>query len=61
MKRIAIVIPTFNRKKEICDLLDQLLVQKKNLELEGIQILIIVVVDGSTDGTLDVLYEFRDK
>jgi GT2 family glycosyltransferase len=48
---VCIVIPTFNRKKQLCLLLTQLMQQKVN----NIVYKIVVVVDGSTDGTYEVL------
>ena len=50
-KKIAAIIPTFNRKNELKRLHCALLIQtNENIELE-----IVVVVDGSTDGTLKML------
>lgn len=51
MKKIAIVIPTFNRR----DLLRDLLQQLYSIEQPKADISIIVVVDGSNDGTLEML------
>ena len=49
--KIAVIIPTYNRKTYLRTLLSQLYKQEKNdLALE-----IIVVVDGSTDGTFEML------
>lgn len=55
--KIAAVIPTYNRKPYLKNLLQQLHTQKvKNILLD-----IVVVVDGSTDGTLEMLRsEFPD-
>jgi len=53
--KVSIVIPTFNGAKKLNTLLDSLLRQnKKNFET-------VVVVDGSTDNTLDVLNEYVDR
>lgn len=54
MINIAIVIPTHNRQEELSDILDDLDKQ----ELEKVQLSKIIVVDGSTDGTLEML-KFR--
>jgi len=54
---LCIVIPTFNRKKQLSALLHQFQQQK----VKDIQFKIVVVVDGSTDGTNEVLQtEFPD-
>ena len=54
---ITIIIPTFNRKEYLRNILAQLLSQQL---LESISLNIIVVVDGSTDGTLEMLQsEFK--
>lgn len=46
--KLAIVIPTYNRKELLCRLLLQIKNQKINKDYS---ILVIVVLDGSTDGT----------
>ena len=52
MMKIGVVIPTFNRKKHLQALLGSL----RNQRLEdGIELAVIVVVDGSTDGTIEML------
>ncbi|UCH97479.1 MAG: glycosyltransferase family 2 protein [Candidatus Aminicenantes bacterium] len=48
---ITVVIPTYNRK----NYLRKLLVQLKNQVLKNAATAIVVVVDGSTDGTLEML------
>ncbi len=50
--RLAILIPTFNRKDAIIHLLQQLYLQKKSL---GLNVQIIVINDGSKDGTKEVI------
>lgn len=50
--KIVIVIPTHNRKKLLLSLLKQLHFQKN---LNRYNIFIIVVVDGSTDGTIEMI------
>ncbi|NIM16682.1 MAG: glycosyltransferase [Candidatus Aminicenantes bacterium] len=53
MKKITVVIPTYNRK----DYLYRLLVQLNNqvFDKADAQLSILVVVDGSTDGTIEML------
>lgn len=54
---LCIVIPTFNRKKQLSDLLRQF----KKQQVKDIQFKIVVAVDGSTDGTYEILAtEFPD-
>ena len=48
---LSIVIPTFNRKQPLSILLNQF----KGQKITGIEYKIVVVVDGSTDGTLEML------
>lgn len=48
---LCVVVPTFNRKNELATLLKQF----KQQYVKGIEFKIVVVVDGSTDGTLDLL------
>ncbi len=49
---ISIIIPTFNRKKTLELLLDQLIIQIDNCTLN---VYLIVVVDGSNDGTIEMI------
>lgn len=49
--KVAVVIPTFNRKEYLKKLLDQIRVQ----DINNVIIMPIVVVDGSTDGTSEML------
>lgn len=51
MLKISVVIPTYNRKQELCKLLTQL----NHQIFSGFQIQVFVVVDGSTDGTVEIL------
>ena len=53
MKKIGVIIPTYNRK----DLLLKLLSQIKDQEtgLSSVEVIPIIVVDGSTDGTIEAL------
>jgi GT2 family glycosyltransferase len=51
MKRLSIIIPTYNRKDYLARLLDQLGGQT----ISGVEISIVVVVDCSSDGTLEML------
>jgi GT2 family glycosyltransferase len=48
---LCIVIPTFNRKKQLAILLEQL----KTQQVVGLKCATIVVVDGSKDGTIELL------
>lgn len=50
--KIAVVIPTFNRCKQLAKILSQLLSQSLNLDSS---LEIFVVVDGSKDGTIEML------
>jgi GT2 family glycosyltransferase len=51
MLKLSIVIPTYNRKGAISHVLELL----KKQVVEGIDLSIIVVVDGSTDGTQETI------
>ncbi|MBK9284926.1 MAG: glycosyltransferase family 2 protein [Sphingobacteriaceae bacterium] len=51
MIKISVVIPTFNRREH----LKQLLIQLNEISGQNYCLEIIVVVDGSTDGTLELL------
>lgn len=51
MQKLAIVIPTFNRKNSICRLLESI----HHQILGNIKLSMIVVDDGSTDGTKDTI------
>jgi len=51
---IAVVIPTFNRKKQLQILLNSLMRQK----ICNINLITVVVDDGSTDGTAKMLMEY---
>lgn len=53
--KISIIITTFNRVDALCGLLGELDILISKLECQ--KILIVVVVDGSTDGTIDMLNE----
>lgn len=54
---LCIVIPTFNRKKQLSNLLTQF----KQQQLNNVHYKIVVAVDGSTDGTIELLKsEFPD-
>lgn len=52
MLKLGVIIPTFNRKSYLKIILKQLLSQAKNPSVELIP---VVVVDGSTDGTYEML------
>jgi len=49
--KLAIIVPTFNRRKYLKRLLAQLSMQK----VTGCHLEIVTVVDGSTDGTIEML------
>lgn len=53
--KISVIVPVYNTKDYLCKCLDSLLDQT----LDEIEIL--VVDDGSTDGTADLLKEYADK
>ena len=53
MKKIVAIIPTFNRKNHLENILKDIY----NQDLSTCQLDIITVVDGSTDGTLEMLKE----
>jgi len=54
MQNIVAIIPTYNRKEKLSLILSQLQNQKL---LRGIKLEIVVVIDGSTDGTLELLQD----
>ena len=51
MKRLVIVIPTHNRRYLLFSLLGQIF----NVDHSLFELVVIVVVDGSTDGTIEML------
>lgn len=53
--KISFVVPVFNKKEHIRDCLNSLISQ----DMDGIEI--IVINDGSTDNTLEILEEYKDK
>lgn len=59
MKKISIIIPTFNEEKNIGQTLDQLFQLINKIKL--IKYEIIVVDDGSTDKTLEILKKYPIK
>src|SRR3954468_3602153 len=52
MLKLGVIIPTFNRKSYLRVVLKQLLSQEKN---NSVEIIPVVIVDGSTDGTSEML------
>lgn len=52
MRKLGVVIPTFNRKSYLKGILKQLLSQEKIADL---QLIPVIVVDGSNDGTYEML------
>lgn len=55
---LAVIIPSFNRRNEITKLVKELRNQKN---LNGVNIHIFVVIDGSTDGTAEALTDLDDN
>jgi len=53
-KLVSVIVPTFNRKDKLVHVLDSLFEQ----ELDGLDLEVIIVDDGSSDGTEDVLRDF---
>ena len=53
--KISFVVPVFNKKEHIRDCLNSLISQ----DMDDIEI--IVINDGSTDNTLEILEEYKDK
>ena len=53
--KISFVVPVFNKKEHIMDCLNSLISQ----DMDDIEI--IVINDGSTDNTLEILEEYKDK
>jgi GT2 family glycosyltransferase len=53
MKNLAIIIPTFNRKVFLSNLLNQIY----NISSRDFKLYTVVVVDGSTDATIEMLSE----
>jgi len=59
MKKLSIIIPVYNEKKTILEILKR--VENVNLEDLGFEKEIIIVDDGSTDGTREILKKLRNK
>ena len=55
--KLSIIIPAFNEENTILGILDAV----ENVQLPGIEKEIIVIDDGSTDGTRDLLKGFSEK
>lgn len=55
MPTVCAIIPTFNRAQYIKECIDSLLLQSQKIDQ------IIVVNDGSTDNTLELLRDYEDK
>lgn len=51
--KVGVVVPTFNRKKHIKALLEQ--INEQRLQLSNLLVHCIVVVDGSNDGTIEII------
>lgn len=57
MKKVSVIIPAYNEKRTIAQIIER--VKAVDLEKRGIQKEIIVVDDGSTDGTAEILKEIK--
>ena len=53
--KISVVIPIFNEKDYVLNILEKVNNKKKNFNLE-----IIVIDDGSTDGTKKILEDYKN-
>lgn len=58
MTTVSVIIPTFNRKDLLSSTLTCLIAQEP---VDGVTLETIVVDDGSTDGTVDVVKDYHDK
>lgn len=56
MKKISIIVPAYNEEKTVVELLEMVTAQT----VDGFEFEVIVVDDGSTDGTQDLLRERPD-
>ena len=56
MKKLSVIVPTYNENKIICEMLKECV-----LSLDGIEHEIIIVDDGSLDGTYERVIEFSKK
>jgi len=54
MKKLSIIIPVFNERDTITELLDRI----NNLQLDDLEKEVVIVEDNSTDGTRDIVKEF---
>jgi glycosyltransferase involved in cell wall biosynthesis len=59
MKKLSIIVPVYNEKKTILEILKR--VENVNLEDLGFEKEIIIVDDGSTDGTREILKKLTSK
>ena len=56
MKKISIIIPTHNRKNYLNNILNQILSQRLDFfSIYGYEVVIIVIIDGSIDGTIEMI------
>ena len=55
LPRVSVVIPTFNRRETVGEAIDSVLSQ------EGAEVEVLVVDDGSTDGTAEVAQAFAPR
>ena len=58
MKKLSIIIPVFNEERTVAELLDKVI---RVVLPHGITKEIIVINDGSTDGTLEILKRYNNK
>lgn len=57
LKTLSIIIPVFNEEKTIKEVIQKV----ENVELPGFEKQILIVDDGSTDATSEILKEFKNK
>lgn len=57
MQKVSIIIPVYNEKKDILELLNQV----ENASFAGLEKEIIIVDDYSNDGTKEILEELKNK
>ena len=55
--KLSIIMPVYNERQTVSEIVDRVL----NVDLGFIEREIIVVDDGSTDGTRDILHEIEQK
>ena len=55
--KLSVLMPVYNEQETLREILDQV----RAVELEGIEKEIVVVDDGSTDGSRDILRQEEEK